>query len=485
MESPKVFISYSWTTPEHKQRVLDIATELVESGIDAILDKWDLKEGDDADVFMEQMVSDPSIQKVLIICDKMYSEKSDKRKGGAGTEAQIISRRVYEQQSNENKFVVAAFEVNEETGKPYLPVYYGSRKYIDFTDPNKYAQKFEELVRWVYNKPLFVKPKLGRVPDYILADDKITLGTTAAYRRAISFVAEGRANAAGAVREYLHTFSENLQSFQLPSCDNHSDYYEHFTTSIKDFVPYRDEWLELLKNVCRNDLIEVTFDSYMRFFESIHLYTKERREVTYVYQEEEDNMKFIEYELMLCFIAILLKNECFVAVADLFNTSFYNKLGNTEYDVTYTYREFEHFLYTTYNQNQNTSQRYYSLQAKIVRDRMESCPALSIENICQADFVAWLYHLTHKPDESRFSRWFPHCILYACNQRRPFEIFARAESNNYLDKIKVIFGYDGLDDFKALYAYIKQNAQSIVPRWEFESPNVKLLMNVEKLGLKK
>ena len=45
MESPKVFISYSWTTPEHEQRVLDIATELVESGIDTILDKWDLKEG--------------------------------------------------------------------------------------------------------------------------------------------------------------------------------------------------------------------------------------------------------------------------------------------------------------------------------------------------------------------------------------------------------------------------------------------------------
>lgn len=36
-----------------------------------------------------------------------------------------------------------------------------------------------------------------------------------------------------------------------------------------------------------------------------------------------------------------------------------------------------------------------------------------------------------------------------------------------------------------VFAYIKQNAQSIVPRWEFESPNVKLLMNVEKLGLKK
>lgn len=113
MDNPKVFISYSWTTPEHELRVLDIATELVESGIDAILDKWNLKEGDDADLFMEQMVSAPSIQKVLIICDKIYSEKSDKRKGGAGTEAQIISRRVYEQQGDENKFVVAAFEINE------------------------------------------------------------------------------------------------------------------------------------------------------------------------------------------------------------------------------------------------------------------------------------------------------------------------------------------------------------------------------------
>ena len=94
MENPRIFISYSWSSPEQEQRVLDIATELVECGIDVVLDKWNLKEGDDADAFMEQMVSDPSIEKVLIVCDKMYSEKSDKRKGGAGTEAQIISRRV-------------------------------------------------------------------------------------------------------------------------------------------------------------------------------------------------------------------------------------------------------------------------------------------------------------------------------------------------------------------------------------------------------
>lgn len=71
------------------------------------------------------------------------------------------------------------------------------------------------------------------------------------------------------------------------------------------------------------------------------------------------------------------------------------------------------------------------------------------------------------------------------NQRRPFEIFARAESAKYLDRIKVIFDYDGLEEFKKLYEYIRQNTQSIVPRWEFETPNVGLLMNVDKLGTMK
>jgi TIR domain len=82
MESPKLFISYSWSNPDHEAWVLQLATELRESGVDVILDKWDLKEGHDANAFMEKMVSDPSIQKVALICDKMYAEKTDGRRGG-------------------------------------------------------------------------------------------------------------------------------------------------------------------------------------------------------------------------------------------------------------------------------------------------------------------------------------------------------------------------------------------------------------------
>lgn len=484
MNSPKVFISYSWSSPEHEQRVLDIASELVENGIDAILDKWNLKEGEDADAFMEQMVTNDEIQKVLIICDKKYSDKSDKRTGGAGTEAQIISRKIYEQ-TNEGKFVVAAFEINEETGKPYLPVYYGSRKYIDFTDPNKYAVKFEELIRWVFNKPLYVKPQLGRVPDYILADEKKTLGTTATYKRAKLLISEGRSNASGAVREYLSRFSSNLALFQLSSPQDGNDYYNQIIESIKEFEPYREEWLDILYSVCINNMLVDVMNDYIRFFEDIHSYTYRRNDISYLYQQEEENMKFIEHELMLCFIALLLKKEFFNEVSIILNETFYNKYSTSDFDATYTYREFNHFLYSFYYHNEQSSTRYHSLQAKVFNDRMESCAHLEMTDICQADFVCWLFHIGHPiNDEMNLSRWFPYNLLYACNMRRPFEVFARAESLRYLELIQVIFDYRSKEDFIKLYNLIMENKDSI-PRWQFESPNIKILMNIERLGTRK
>jgi len=60
-ENPKLFLSYCWSTSEHEQCVLKLATELREAGVDVIFDKWDLKEGHDAFAFMEKMVTDPEI----------------------------------------------------------------------------------------------------------------------------------------------------------------------------------------------------------------------------------------------------------------------------------------------------------------------------------------------------------------------------------------------------------------------------------------
>ena len=54
MAIPKAFISYSHDSQEHKKWVLDFATRLRNNGVDAALDQWDLKPGDDLPHFMER-----------------------------------------------------------------------------------------------------------------------------------------------------------------------------------------------------------------------------------------------------------------------------------------------------------------------------------------------------------------------------------------------------------------------------------------------
>ncbi len=159
--TPKVFISYSWTSEE---RVIELAQRLKNDGIDVVLDKWKLKEGQDKYAFMEQCVTDESINKVLMVCDKAYAEKANERKGGVGDETMIISTEVYGKAKQE-KFIPIIFE-RDENGNEYSPAYLKSRIYIDLTDSEQYEKNYESLLRNLYNKPEYSEPPLGKMPEW-------------------------------------------------------------------------------------------------------------------------------------------------------------------------------------------------------------------------------------------------------------------------------------------------------------------------------
>ncbi|MFI8573512.1 toll/interleukin-1 receptor domain-containing protein [Stenotrophomonas bentonitica] len=99
--APRLFISYSWSSPAHQEWVIELATRLVNNGVDVILDRWELREGHDSIHFMEKMVTDPSVTHVVMISDESYAKKADDRSGGVGTETTIISKNVYEAQGQE------------------------------------------------------------------------------------------------------------------------------------------------------------------------------------------------------------------------------------------------------------------------------------------------------------------------------------------------------------------------------------------------
>lgn len=72
-----------------------LSSRLISHGIDILLDKWDLKEGQDKYVFMVQCDLNPDIDKMLIICDRVHAKKANMRTGGVGDETVSISSEVY------------------------------------------------------------------------------------------------------------------------------------------------------------------------------------------------------------------------------------------------------------------------------------------------------------------------------------------------------------------------------------------------------
>ena len=84
IKNPKIFISYSHDSEEHKEWVYRLATDLMGKGIDTVLDQWDLDLGANLSKFMENGLQESD--RVLAVCTDKYIEKSNDGVGGVGYE---------------------------------------------------------------------------------------------------------------------------------------------------------------------------------------------------------------------------------------------------------------------------------------------------------------------------------------------------------------------------------------------------------------
>ena len=154
-EHPKVFISYSHDSPEHKRWVLELGAKLRHNGVDVVLDRWDLTPGDNFTQFMEAGVRD--LDWVLVICTDNYVRKANDRKGGVGYEVQIVTAQLVENLGID-KFIPI---IRHASGQEKTPTFLGGRVYIDFTDDSQFNEKFNDLLHKLYEVPVEKKPPLG------------------------------------------------------------------------------------------------------------------------------------------------------------------------------------------------------------------------------------------------------------------------------------------------------------------------------------
>lgn len=475
MSAPKAFVSYSWSSKEHEDWVLRLATELRQSGVDAILDKWDLREGDEANAFMERMVSDPTVEKVLIICDKSYVEKSNTRKGGAGTEAQIISSEIFKSQE-QSKFVVLSTEL-DQNNHPVRPAYYSSRIFIPFIDSNAYSESFDQLLRWIFSQPINKKPEVGVKPRYLEAEKShVNLPLDAAFNRALDAVRNGRNNAVPLSDEYLDSFANSLEGLRWNSDVNYLG--EEVIQQLNDFLPYRNQFISLVSVMSSYWNVDEISECLHQFFEKIIPYFYKPNGMNSWNEMQFDNFKFLGSELFLTAIAVLIKNKKFVEADRLMTAGYYNGDADGYHEkqlVDFTvFFQYVRFLQM---RNEHLKLRRLSVHADMIKER-SSGSGVSLQDIMQADFVLFLRA------SSQGGRWYPISNLFAAHSfqdgGKPFEIFVRSTSAKFFKNILLLLGLESKAGFDELLGKF-ENGELRSPKWDFEQLHLKRLTNFEEL----
>lgn len=142
IKNPSVFISYAWSGDDHMDWIINLASRLKSDGVEVVNDWWKLKVGDDKYAFVERMVTDESIDFVLVVLDSVYQTKADSKKGGVGTESQILSEELYSK-VKETK-VIPILKERKKNGTECLPVFFRNRIYIDFSNEKSYETSYED-----------------------------------------------------------------------------------------------------------------------------------------------------------------------------------------------------------------------------------------------------------------------------------------------------------------------------------------------------
>ncbi|MBL9187062.1 MAG: TIR domain-containing protein [Opitutaceae bacterium] len=452
--TPKAFISYSWTSPGFQNQVRLWAERLAADGVDVVLDQYDLKEGQDKNVYMERMVIDATVTHVLMFMDRVYVEKADSRKAGVGTESQIISREVYDK-VEQSKFVPIVCE-KDERGQPHLPVFLGSRIWLDFSSEDAVNKNWERLIRLLHGKPLYEKPQTGRPPAYI-SDEAATpsspaLGKLSVFKNA--FMA-GQKGVKAYRRDFLDACASFIDELRPRSTPPGSDVAHKIVEDFRKLIPTRNaivDWVLLEAETDPSDEFDSALVEFMERFLDLR---GKPREVSQWSNWWYEGHRLFVYETFLYILAALLKAGAFKTLNAVLMGN-YLVPENAE-DEAGKFVSFASFY--AYSESINpalsakTNQRYYSQAAELVS---RSCDRrdLTFLAVREADALAYLASVVREVG------WYPQTRYYSGFGRSALPFFVRASQRRNFAKLVTILGIPNGDKLREIFKQRKQRDDS-------------------------
>lgn len=445
MDTPKVFISYSWHPKENQIRVEQLAERLFSDGVHCVIDIYDLRDGQDKNKFMEQMVNDPTVKKVLLICNKEYTEKANARKGGVGIESTIVSEEIYSN-AEQTKFIPVIFEY-DENGKPYLPTFVKSRTFVDLSSSEKFNEGYDQLLRDIYDKPLHTRPTLGCMPSYLKEDKPIFLPTTHKVETFKQAVLTGSSNVETLIQDYLELFLSIIPNYKITKEEfTNESFINKIDEGIDKLMPLKNDFISFIKvltktQYCRGELFVDFFEKYFQMLEDNGIELPERNSLSNLIF---DHFRYFNYDWFLSICEVLLDSEKFEVLRDILKSRYCvirKDMIRNSADVV-SFMRFQTYNYTL-NKHKNTSYdlRRVSIQADYVS---KNATQLKFDRLVRTDLLLYYLSLAY-PSESMYEmHWYPDCSIYNGSA----EVLPRLASKRYFEKAKILFDVKTVDEYK-------------------------------------
>lgn len=270
-EAPKVFISYTWDSSAHVERVLNLADRLRTLGIDASIDQYIESPSEGWPRWMVNQVEWADY--VLVICSETYDrrfrgqEQPGKGLGGVW-EGLVITQDIYDASANNLKFIPCFFE---PSSKASMPIVLRSVTHYNLGS----EEDFQKLYRRLTGQPSTIKPALGAMLKLPVRGG---LHSPAADTQTVLATGQGAAQMRevdlNLLKQLSHSFTGSSMRIFIENLEDsatvYTDQVTQFEIAIREFRSankrFRDPSLEAAKTAFLDALARFLAVSGTTFF---------------------------------------------------------------------------------------------------------------------------------------------------------------------------------------------------------------------------
>jgi len=488
LDAPKVFISYSWKPVMNKVKTIRLAERLVNEGVHVILDEWDLKEGQDKYHFMEQMVNNPDVKRVLLICNKDYTEKANKKSGGVGSESLIISNDIYSN-TDQTKFIPIIFERDFES-KEYVPTFIKSRIYIDLSNEDIFEDEYEKLMRNLFDKPASKRPPRGTPPAYITEEDSTFLRTSNKVKTIKNALLNNKKNVQVFIDDYYSIFIQALEDFEINNIEFETglNIDDVVSTKIEELKFLRNDFVDFLDTVFTYST-QFDLDKFISFLEKLLEFLQNQESATFpnrtIGHYKGDQFKFFYYELFLYLTAVLIDKEKYKELGVILNTDFIISDKTSGNIGICSFCLFNQYVETLDDiRNKRLEMRRVSVTADLIKQRAD-IPKYSFDKLRDHDALLFFIKIMRdidNPDQDNLffsQRWFPRTTIYNYFK---LPILEKLISKRHFEKMKPLFNVNSIEELKVKINKVTESKTDTFNISQYFNPSIAQIFNFKKLG---